>query len=112
MTQFDHQSMNTVVQAAFRRTLDRFDAALASFPANSQQRADELSRAWDFSPTRCMTTTTTRRSSAILLAQCGIGGSLSLAWSPTTDTGAHNYGTIDSGRTKSPLCGGIPCVKL
>ncbi|MCW2786402.1 MAG: polyketide cyclase [Marmoricola sp.] len=48
MTQIDHQSLNTVVHAAFRRTLDRFDVALASFPAGSQQRADELARAWDF----------------------------------------------------------------
>jgi hemerythrin-like domain-containing protein len=48
MTQIDHQSMNTVIHAAFRRTLDRFDDALASFPASSRQRANELSRAWDF----------------------------------------------------------------
>ena len=48
MTQIDHESLNTVVHAAFRRTLDRFDAALAAFPAGSQQRADELTTAWDF----------------------------------------------------------------
>lgn len=48
MTQIDHQSLNTVVHAAFRRTLDRFDAALTAFSAGSQQRADELTAAWDF----------------------------------------------------------------
>lgn len=48
MTQIEHQSLNTVVHAAFRRTLNRFDAAFASFPAGSQRRADELSRAWDY----------------------------------------------------------------
>jgi hemerythrin-like domain-containing protein len=48
MTQIEHQSLNTVTHAAFRRTLDRFDAALAAFPAGSRQRADELTRAWDF----------------------------------------------------------------
>ncbi len=48
MTQIEHQTLNTVVHAAFRRTLDRFDAALETFPAGSQQRADDLSRAWDF----------------------------------------------------------------
>jgi hemerythrin-like domain-containing protein len=48
VSQIDHQSLNTVVHAAFRRTLDRFDDALGTFPAGSQRRADELSRAWEF----------------------------------------------------------------
>ena len=48
MTQIEHRSLNTVVHAALRRTLDRFDAALGTFPADSQQRADDLSRAWHF----------------------------------------------------------------
>lgn len=48
MTQIQHESLNTVVHAAFRRTLDRFDGALASFPDGSRQRADDLARAWDF----------------------------------------------------------------
>lgn len=43
-----HLTMNTIVHAAFRRDLARFDAALASFPARDQQRADDLDRAWDF----------------------------------------------------------------
>lgn len=48
MSEIDHKSLNTVVHNAFRRTLDRFDAALQAFPADSRQRADELMRAWDF----------------------------------------------------------------
>ncbi|MFL6155857.1 MAG: hemerythrin domain-containing protein [Marmoricola sp.] len=44
----EHKTLNTVVHNAFRRTLDRFDQALVAFPAGSQQRADELARAWDF----------------------------------------------------------------
>ena len=44
----EHQSLNTVVHAAFRRDLARYDAALAEFPSGSQQRADDLKRAWDF----------------------------------------------------------------
>ncbi len=44
----EHRSLNTVVHAAFRRDLERYDAALAEFPAGSQQRADDLKRAWDF----------------------------------------------------------------
>jgi hemerythrin-like domain-containing protein len=45
MTQ--HQTMNTVIHAAFRRDIGRFDDALAAFPTDSQQRADDLVRAWD-----------------------------------------------------------------
>lgn len=44
----EHLTLNTVVHAAFRRTVARFDTALASFPAGDQKRADELARAWDF----------------------------------------------------------------
>jgi hemerythrin-like domain-containing protein len=39
--------MNTIIHAAFRRDLRRFDVALDTFPAGSQQRADELATAWD-----------------------------------------------------------------
>ena len=39
--------MNTVIHAAFRRDLARFDSALASFPAGSQERADQVVTAWD-----------------------------------------------------------------
>jgi hemerythrin-like domain-containing protein len=42
----EHQTMNTVIHAAIRRDVARFDAALAAFPAGSQQRAEELARAW------------------------------------------------------------------
>lgn len=44
----DHQTMNTIIHAAFRRDLSRFDDALATFPSGSQARADELKRAWDW----------------------------------------------------------------
>ncbi|MGO4255995.1 hemerythrin domain-containing protein [Marmoricola sp. RAF53] len=43
----EHQTMNTVVHAAVRRDLGRFDQALAAFPADSRSRADQLKRAWD-----------------------------------------------------------------
>jgi hypothetical protein len=43
----EHKTMNTILHAAFRRDLRRFDRALASFPAASQRRADELGTAWD-----------------------------------------------------------------
>ena len=42
----DH-SMNVIIHAAFRRDLARFDEALATFPADSRPRADQLVRAWD-----------------------------------------------------------------
>ena len=42
----DH-SMNVIIHAAFRRDLARFDEALATFPADSRSRADQLARAWD-----------------------------------------------------------------
>lgn len=44
----EHLTMNTVVHAAFRRTIARFDNALADFPAGDQRRADQLKTAWDF----------------------------------------------------------------
>jgi hypothetical protein len=43
----EHKTMNTIIHAAFRRDLRRFDHALATFPAGSQGRADELGAAWD-----------------------------------------------------------------
>jgi peptidoglycan/xylan/chitin deacetylase (PgdA/CDA1 family) len=39
-------SMNRVIHGAFRRDLDRFIAALGSFQAGDQRRADELGMAW------------------------------------------------------------------
>ena len=44
----EHLTLNTVVHAAFRRTLTRFDHALDAFPAGDQQRADQLQVAWIF----------------------------------------------------------------
>src|SRR5215510_10005737 len=43
----EHLTMNTVIHAAFRRDLARFDTALATFPDGSQERADQLVAAWD-----------------------------------------------------------------
>jgi hypothetical protein len=43
----EHKTMNTVIHAAFRRDLQRFDTALAEFPAGSHQRAEQLAVAWD-----------------------------------------------------------------
>jgi hemerythrin-like domain-containing protein len=43
----EHQTMNTVIHAAVRRDLRRFDEALAQFPAGSQARADQLMKAWE-----------------------------------------------------------------
>lgn len=42
----EHKSMNTVIHAAFRRDLTRFDQALGEFPG-TQARADQLWAAWD-----------------------------------------------------------------
>ncbi|MFH5207540.1 hemerythrin domain-containing protein [Antrihabitans sp. NCIMB 15449] len=44
----EHLTMNTIVHAAFRRTIARFVGALDAFPDGSQERADQLKRAWDF----------------------------------------------------------------
>ncbi|MEO7070054.1 MAG: hemerythrin domain-containing protein [Nostocoides sp.] len=46
-TTIEHKTMNTIVHAAVRRDLGRFDQALATFPADSHPRADQLKRAWD-----------------------------------------------------------------
>lgn len=43
----EHRTLNTVIHAAFRRDLGRFDDALASFPAGSRRRAEELTAAWE-----------------------------------------------------------------
>lgn len=43
----DHKTMNTIIHAAFRRDLERFESALAAFPAGSHERAEQLGRAWD-----------------------------------------------------------------
>jgi hemerythrin-like domain-containing protein len=43
----EHKSLNTVLHAAFRRDLRRFDDALASFADGSRERADAIGRAWD-----------------------------------------------------------------
>ena len=43
----EHTTMNTIIHAAFRRDLHRFDQALAVFPANSPGRAKEVTAAWD-----------------------------------------------------------------
>jgi hypothetical protein len=42
----EHKTMNTIIHAALRRDLARFDAALADFPG-SQARADQLWTAWE-----------------------------------------------------------------
>jgi hypothetical protein len=42
----DHKTMNTIIHAAFRRDLARFDGALGSFPAGAGKRADQLAGAW------------------------------------------------------------------
>lgn len=38
--------MNTIIHAAFRRDLGRFESALAAFPAGSRPRAAALATAW------------------------------------------------------------------
>jgi hemerythrin-like domain-containing protein len=43
----EHQTMNTIIHAAFRRDLSRFDAALGRFQDGSQARAEQLVTAWD-----------------------------------------------------------------
>jgi len=43
----EHKTMNTVIHAAFRRDLARFDDALGGFPAGSRARADQLEGAWN-----------------------------------------------------------------
>jgi hypothetical protein len=41
-----HLSLNTVIHAAVRRDLGRFNAALNAFPVGSKERAAELEGAW------------------------------------------------------------------
>lgn len=41
------RTMNSIIHAAFRRDLRRFDGALATFPAGSGERALQLKAAWD-----------------------------------------------------------------
>jgi hypothetical protein len=43
----EHRTMNTIIHAAFRRDLRRFDDALGAFPAGSHPRAEQLARAWE-----------------------------------------------------------------
>jgi hemerythrin-like domain-containing protein len=43
----EHKTMNTIIHAALRRDLQRFDDALVAFPPRSRRRADELATAWD-----------------------------------------------------------------
>ena len=43
----DDKTMNSVIHAALRRDLARFDAALAAFPDGSRARAEALGTAWD-----------------------------------------------------------------
>jgi hypothetical protein len=42
----EHRTMNTIIHAALRRDLARFDSALESFPG-TQTRADQLWAAWE-----------------------------------------------------------------
>lgn len=46
--QTQHKTMNTIVHAAFRRDLARFDQALETFPTGSRPRAEQLKTAWDW----------------------------------------------------------------
>jgi len=43
----EHRTLNTVIHAALRRDLRRFDNALADFPEGAPGRAGELSAAWE-----------------------------------------------------------------
>jgi Hemerythrin HHE cation binding domain len=43
----EHKTMNTIIHAAIRRDLSRFETAFELFPAGSKRRADELAIAWD-----------------------------------------------------------------
>lgn len=46
-TTTEHATLNTVIHAAFRRDLTRFDRALASADAEGPQRAGQIATAWD-----------------------------------------------------------------
>jgi hemerythrin-like domain-containing protein len=43
----EHLTMNTIIHAAFRRDMKRFDDALSVFTPGDQARASDLGRAWD-----------------------------------------------------------------
>ena len=43
----EHRTLNTVIHAAFRRDLQRFEDALECFPNNSSERAEQLTTAWE-----------------------------------------------------------------
>ena len=43
----EHRTLNTVIHAAVRRDLQRFDEALAHVPDRSLERADQLTTAWN-----------------------------------------------------------------
>jgi hypothetical protein len=43
----DHKTMNTIIHAAFRRDMERFDTALAAPAAATPARARQLKAAWD-----------------------------------------------------------------
>jgi len=43
----EYGTLNTIIHAAVRRDLDRFEAALGCFPADSRTRADQLMDAWN-----------------------------------------------------------------
>lgn len=43
----EQRTMNSIIHAAFRRDLRRFDQALATFPAGSRERAAQLKAAWE-----------------------------------------------------------------
>ena len=43
----EHKTMNTIIHAAFRRDLQRFDVALAAPAAATAARAGQLKAAWD-----------------------------------------------------------------
>jgi hypothetical protein len=42
----EHRTLNTIIHAAVRRDLDRFDDALRAFPAGSKTRSEQLMTAW------------------------------------------------------------------
>ncbi len=43
----EHKTMNTIIHAAFRRDMRRFNDALAAFTPGDRARASDLGRAWD-----------------------------------------------------------------
>src|SRR4051812_42299608 len=47
MSTTTHKTMNTIIHAAFRRDLDRFETALAEAPESRPGRVAQLMVAWD-----------------------------------------------------------------